>query len=70
MEAIDEFDFNSNDLEDSWCVVDEYSEHDTIRISEKIQLSSSAQLVNPLSISDGRYIRKYPYSDFKSFFFI
>jgi hypothetical protein len=51
---IEEFDFNSNELEDSWFMVDEHNFVDTMKISGKILFTSDAQLINPLSTCEGR----------------
>ena len=53
-DMIEEFDFNSNELEDSWFMVDEHNFVDTMKISGKILFTSDAQLINPLSICEGR----------------
>jgi hypothetical protein len=56
VDMIEEFDFSNNDLEESWYVVDESEDKDSIRISEKVLFSTSAEIINPLTTTEGRFV--------------
>eukprot|EP01117_Protostelium_nocturnum_P013834 TRINITY_DN5207_c0_g1_i1.p1 TRINITY_DN5207_c0_g1~~TRINITY_DN5207_c0_g1_i1.p1 ORF type:complete len:2330 (-),score=855.46 TRINITY_DN5207_c0_g1_i1:20-6229(-) len=56
MGGIEEFEFEDNDLEDSWFVVDQPELTDTVRVPEKIVYSTSCEYVNPLSKVEGRLV--------------
>ncbi len=68
---IEEFDFGNNELEDSWCVVDDVEDQDSVRISEKIQFSSPVQHINPLTTVEGRLLLSattmHPFCDYNLF---
>ncbi|PRP84623.1 BEACH domain-containing protein [Planoprotostelium fungivorum] len=53
---IEEFEFEENDLEDSWLVVDGPEVTDNVRLSDKIRFSTSCEYVNPLSKVSGRIV--------------
>lgn len=55
-DVLEEFDFEDNDLEEAWCIVDQSEVQDITRVSEKILFTSPCTLVDPLTVSEGTLV--------------